>query len=414
MIVGMHANSSNALLPPATIGIIGGGQLGKMIAMEAKRMGYHVYILDPNPLSPAGQVADRQIVAGFSDASAIRELVSSSDVSTFEFEHIDAETLESLELEGYAIYPSGSTLKIIQDKYAQKKMLKEIGICVPDFMAVTSYSDLMQCADTFGFPFVVKFRRGGYDGKGNRVIHDVDELAELGPFADGEQLMAEKLIDFKSELSAITVRAVDGQIKTYPIVENVHKQSILRITKVPADISGKTQRIISGICESVMDAFRDCGVFCIELFLAADGEIYVNEIAPRPHNSGHYSIEACVTSQFEQLIRVLARLPLGSCRLRSPCAMANILGTESDVGDYTFSGLDNVLKEDDLHLHIYGKEESAYMKKIGHITVLDDNTAAAEQKCLKALQNIKVVITGHQKEHAVWSNENADWYHHGQ
>ena len=386
----MHKIVSDPLHPPARIGIIGGGQLGKMMAIEAKRMGYYVSILDPSPSAPGGQVADHQIIAGFSDASAIRELITSSDVSTFEFEHIDADTLESLELEGYAIYPSGSTLKKIQDKFVQKKMLKEMGVPVPDFFTVSNYLELLKCAEILGFPFVVKFRRGGYDGKGNFVVHEACQLKELEAFAERELLMAERFIDFERELSVVAARSVDGQIKRYPIAENVHDQSILRITRVPADIKEKVQQNVVNICNKVLEGFQDCGVFCIELFLTSDDRVYVNEIAPRPHNSGHYTIEACVTSQFEQLIRIITRLPLGSCKLRSPCVMANILGNETTVGEYTFDGFEKVLNVEDVHLHIYGKQKSAYLKKVGHITVLDHNIAAAEQKCLKALSEIKI------------------------
>ena len=386
----MHKQLINALHPPAKIGIIGGGQLGKMAVIEAKRMGYYVTVLDPNPTSPAGQVADHQIVASFSDAIAIRELVASSDVSTYEFEHIDAATLESLELEGYAIYPSGSTLKNIQDKYVQKKLLKEMGIPVPDFYPVPNYLELLNCADILGFPFVVKFRRGGYDGKGNFIVHEACQLKELESHAEKELLMAEQFIDFDRELSVVTARSVDGQFKLFPIAENVHEQSILRLTRVPADISWNVKQNIDAICKKVLDGLQDCGVFCIELFLSRNGRVYINEIAPRPHNSGHYSIEACVTSQYEQLIRIITRLPLGSCKLRSPCVMVNILGNETTIGDYTFNGFEKVLDVEDLHLHIYGKQKSGYLKKIGHVTALDDSIMAAEQKCLDALNKIKI------------------------
>jgi 5-(carboxyamino)imidazole ribonucleotide synthase len=386
----MQKQRSDSLHPPAKIGIIGGGQLGKMAAIEAKRMGYYVTILDPSPTSPAGQVADQQIVAGFSDTKALRDLVAGSDVSTYEFEHIDADTLETLELEGYAIYPSGSTLKKIQDKLSQKKMLSEIGVPVPEFYEVTNYLELLTCSDILGFPFVVKFRKGGYDGKGNIIIHEACQMKDLESYAEKKLLMAEKYVDFACELSVVTARAIDGQIKLYPVAENVHEQSILRLTRVPADITLNVQQDIDEICNKVLAGLNDSGIFCIELFLTRNGKVFVNEIAPRPHNSGHYTIEACVTSQYEQLIRIITRLPLGSCKLRSHCVMANILGNETAVGDYTFDGFDKVLDVEDLHLHIYGKQKSGYLKKIGHITVLDDNIMTAEQKCLDAIGKIRI------------------------
>ncbi len=386
----MPNNLFNTLHPPAKIGIIGGGQLGKMVAIEAKRMGYYVTVLDPNPASPAGQVADRQIVAGFSDALSIRELVTGSDVTTYEFEHIDADILKALEIEGNSILPSASTLKNIQDKFVQKNMLKEMGIPVPDFYAFSNYFELLDCADILDFPFLVKFRKGGYDGKGNIVVHEACQLKELELHIGKELLMAEKFIAFSRELSIVTARSVDGQIKLYPIAENVHKESILRITKVPADISNDIENEIYRICHKILDGLNDCGVFCIELFLTHDDKIYVNEIAPRPHNSGHYSIEACVTSQYEQLVRILTRLPMGSCRLRSPCVMANILGNDMPFSEYTFEGFEKVLNMEDLHLHIYGKQKSGYLKKIGHITVLDESINVAEYKCLDALNQIRI------------------------
>lgn len=386
----MKKPCSESLHPPAKIGIIGGGQLGKMATIEAKRMGYYVTVLDPDPTSPAGQVADKQIVAGFSDTKSLRELVEGSNVSTFEFEHIDADILETLELEGHKIHPSGYTLKKIQDKYLQKKMLNEMGVPVPEFYEVTNYLDLLTCSGILGFPFVVKFRKGGYDGKGNIIIYEASQMKHLESYAENNILMAEKHIDFERELSVVTARSIDGQIMQYPVAENIHEQSILRLTRVPANISLNVQQDIDDICNKVLAGINDIGIFCIELFLNRNGDVYVNEIAPRPHNSGHYTIEACVTSQYEQLIRIVTQLPLGSCKLRSKCVMANILGNEAAVGEYAFDGFDKVLEIEDLHLHIYGKQKSGYLKKIGHITVLDDNIRTAEQKCLDAMNKISI------------------------
>jgi len=362
-----------------------------MTAIEAKRMGYHVTVLDPIPSSPAGQVADHQIVAGFTDAKALRELVAGSDVSTFEFEHIDAGTLEILALEGHALYPTGSTLKKIQDKYVQKRMLEEIGVSVPEFYEVSSYSDLLSCSKILGFPCVVKYRKGGYDGKGNRIIHAACQLKDLESPANNNLLMVEEFIEFERELSIVTARATDGQVRLYPVAENVHEQNILRLTRVPAEINPNVQLEIDMICKKVLEGIHDSGIFCIEMFLSRNGKIHVNEIAPRPHNSGHYTIEACMTSQFEQLVRILTRMPLGSCKLRSPCVMANILGNESVHGRYALGGLEQVLNEEDVHLHVYGKHTIGFLKKIGHITVLGDSVSAAERKCLDALGRIRIL-----------------------
>ena len=387
----MLKQKGSVLHPPARIGIVGGGQLGRMLAAAAKQMGHHVTVLDPDPGSPAGQVADRQIVAGFKDVAAIRELVAATDVATYEFEHIDAEVLSTLELEGHSICPSGTTLAMVQDKYVQKTMLKEHGIPVPDFAAVPHFGDLLECAVRFGYPFVLKYRKGGYDGKGNIVVRHAGQLADLRYLTDRKSLMAERYVDFERELSVVAVRSADGRTVLYPIGENVHEQGILRITTVPADIGTEVETRVHDTCMRVLEAISDRGVFCIEMFLSMDGQVLVNEIAPRPHNSGHYTMEACVTSQFEQLIRVMTGQPPGSARLRSPCAMVNILGGETAVCDYRVEGTDKVLAQEDLHVHLYGKSSTAFLRKLGHVTVLDDCVPKAAMRCTEALQSIRIV-----------------------
>ncbi|MHB8130552.1 MAG: 5-(carboxyamino)imidazole ribonucleotide synthase, partial [Mobilitalea sp.] len=312
------------LPPPAKIGIIGGGQLGKMITAEAKRMGYRVSILDPDPFSPAGQVADEQIIAPFTDRNAIVKLVGDCDVTTYEFEHLDADMLIELELERNRIYPSGKTLKIIQDKYVQKTMIKNAGILVPDFFSVNDEQDILAHIDTIGLPFVLKTRSGGYDGKGNCVINNKDQIRQALEEFKGFALMVERFIEFERELSIIVVRDLKNKCAYYPIVENIHENSILRLTRAPAYLADSVEKRVRDIAAKVIKVLDDYGVFCIEMFLGKNGEIYINEIAPRPHNSGHYTIEACVASQYEQLVRVITGMPLASTDQRYPCAMVNI------------------------------------------------------------------------------------------
>lgn len=384
----MTEKNNRILQPPAKIGIIGGGQLGKMITVEAKRMGYHVTILDPTPNSPAGQVADEQIIASFTDRNAIGRLAGNCSVVTYEFEHIDADMLMDLEAEGYNIYPSGKSLKKIQDKYLQKIMLKNAGIPVPDFFAVNNKQDAINCIDTIGLPFILKTRSGGYDGKGNCVVKTKDEIKQVLEKFKGHTLIVERFVEFKQELSIIVARNLDNQCAFYPIVENIHEDSILHLTRAPSNVSDVVAKKVREIAVRVMEVLDDYGVFCIEMFLAKNGEIYINEIAPRPHNSGHYTIEACVASQYEQLVRVITGMSLGSTEQRCPCVMANILGSGIVEGQYCFEGIEEVLGEDDIHLHLYGKRFTKKMKKLGHITVLDRSLEAAEKKALKALEKI--------------------------
>lgn len=386
----MMNSKRGVLQPPAKIGIIGGGQLGRMLTMAAKRMGYFVAILDPNVGSPAGQVADKQIVASFSDRQAIRRLAELTDVVTYEFEHIDAEMLCEIESEGYAVYPSATTLRNIQDKYRQKTLLSNAGLPVPAFYRVKNREDLMQKLEDFGLPAMLKTCSGGYDGKGNFVIREKSDVEVAYNALRKNDLMLEKYIEFTKELSIIVAGDFSGEIKYYPVVENIHKDNILRMTKVPAYIDDVLEVKIKSIAQKILKTLNDVGVFCIEMFLDTRGEIYINEIAPRPHNSGHYTIEACVTSQFEQLIRIITGMPLGSTELLSPCVMVNILGNDTVCGRYTFEGIESVLAKEKVYLHLYGKSSTAKMRKLGHITVLDDCVKKAEEKALQALENIKI------------------------
>ncbi|MFZ5988927.1 MAG: 5-(carboxyamino)imidazole ribonucleotide synthase [Bacillota bacterium] len=376
------------LQPPAKLGIIGGGQLGKMITVEAKRMGYHVTILDPTPSSPAGQVADEQITASFMDRDAVKKLAENCDVITYEFEHIDADMLIDLEAQGYSIYPSGRSLKNIQDKYVQKVMLNNAGVPVPEFLRIDSKQDVLKCIDTIGLPFVLKTCSGGYDGKGNFIVKTKEEADQAVEEFKGHKVMAERFIKFERELSIIVARDFKNNYTFYPIVENIHENSILRITRAPSNIDDVIAQKVRDTAKKVMQILDDYGVFCIEMFLTQNGEVYINEIAPRPHNSGHYTIEACVTSQFEQLVRIITGMPLGSTKQRSPCVMVNILGSDAVEGQYGFEGIEDVLGEEDTHLHLYCKKYTKKMKKIGHITVLDELVNAAEEKALRVLEKI--------------------------
>ena len=381
------------LNPPARIGIIGGGQLGRMLSYEAKRMGYRVIVLDPTPQCPAGQVSDGQIIASFNDCEAIRRLADCTDVLTYEFEHINADILCELELEGYHVYPSGFTLSKIQNKYVQKTILKEAGLPVPEFIKVNTLDQIEETAKLYGFPLVLKTCIGGYDGKGNYIIRGKDEI-HTAYKALGEgiiPLMAEKFVPFIKELSIIVARGGTGQAAFYPVVENIHEQNILRITRAPANISQEVYTKAKTIANGVLNALDDFGVFCIEMFTTFEGDISINEIAPRPHNSGHYTIEATVTSQYEQLLRAITGLPLGSTRLISPAVMVNILGNDTVKGSYSLEGYQDILKEDSVYPHLYCKAQTNTLKKIGHVTILDESVEHAEFRAKAIMDRLKIV-----------------------
>lgn len=389
----MNKGKKHILKPPAVIGVVGGGQLGRMLSMEAKRMGYEITVLDPKPCSPASQVSDRQIVAAYDDSAAIKSLAEASDVITYEFEHINAEALIKLEGEGHNIIPSGGTLKNIQNKYNQKLMLKDAGLPVPEMWKVSSCEEAEEVADMQGFPLVLKSCYGGYDGKGNAVIRDRSGIRASVNSLACRDFYIEQYVDFTKELSILIAADTNGNCVFYPVVENVHEENILRLTKVPADIEDSIREEAINIARSVVEVLDDAGIFCIEMFLDRSGRLYINEIAPRPHNSGHYTIEACVTSQYEQLARILTGMPLGSTRLISPCVMANILGDPADTaaGSYTIQGMEYALEKENVYVHLYGKDTTARLKKLGHITVLADNMKDAEKLASEVLSHISVL-----------------------
>ncbi|WP_057979308.1 5-(carboxyamino)imidazole ribonucleotide synthase [Caloramator mitchellensis] len=378
------------LLPPSKIGIIGGGQLGRMFALEAKRMGYIVYVLDPKENSPAGQVSDEQIVSGFDDFGALLELARKTDVITYEFEHINAEHLTKLKNMGYKIYPSPETLIKIQNKYIQKKHLIKFNLPVPRFERIESYYDLVSKADDFKFPFMIKFAKGGYDGKGNIKIENHEDILNLKNLKFEEEIFMEEFVDFRNEISIIVCKNEQGEFKNYRAFENVHEDNILRITKCPARIGEEVEKKAVSIANKVVESFCDFGVFCVEMFVDKYDEILINEIAPRPHNSGHLTIEACFTSQFENHLRSITNLPLGSTELIKNAIMINILGDKKIDGKYTIENLGEILKMDGVFFHFYGKSFVDKKKKVGHITIIDDDETRLEAKKNYIINNLKI------------------------
>lgn len=371
------------------IGIVGGGQLGRMMAFEAKKMGFIVNIIDPTPQSPAGQVSDHQIVAHYTDEKAIRELAKMSDFLTFEIELANAEILNELAKQGLQINPSAKTLGIIKDKYEQKKFFSKAGIPVADFVAIETKEDILKAAKKFHYPMILKARFDAYDGRGNALIKNEKEIDTALQKLQGRKLYVEKFVPFTNELAVMVARSTKGEIATYPVVETVHKNNILHMLLAPGQFDKKVTLKATKLARKTMEHLKGAGVFGIEMFLTKDGKVLINEIAPRVHNSGHYTIEANATSQFEQHIRAITGMPLGSTAMLVPAAvMVNILGERT--GPAEVKGMENVLKLEHVTPHIYGKIETKVERKMGHITALGKTVAEAKRKAVKARKMLSI------------------------
>ncbi|MDO8647159.1 MAG: 5-(carboxyamino)imidazole ribonucleotide synthase [Candidatus Diapherotrites archaeon] len=364
------------------IGIVGGGQLGKMLCLEAKKIGLHVTVLDPTEKCPASSVSDEQIIADFKDETAIRELASKSDFITFEIELANSKVLKELEEKGCIVNPKPETLYIIQSKLRQKNFLKENNLPVPEFVEVKTLQDLKNGLEKFGNHAMLKLSQDSYDGRGNFELNAETNLEELFKKIEGNEMFLEDWVDFEKELSVMVARNDSGEIAAYPVSENIHKESILDVSIIPARVSEQSKESARQISEKVMNCLKGSGVFGIELFLTRQGKVLINEIAPRVHNSGHYTIEACKTSQFEQHLRAILDLPLGSTELLQNVVMVNILGNEK-TGSFRLEGLKEVLKIEGANLHIYGKHESKPKRKMGHVTILDNDLENALKKAFK-------------------------------
>ncbi len=380
-----------AIDDPVKIGIVGGGQLGKMIAQEAKRLSFGVIVLDPTPGCPAAVVSDRQIVADFKDEDAIRKLAEESDVVTYEIELGNSEILMRLERKGHVIHPSPETLRVIQDKLLQKQTLAGNGIPVPDFEEIDSKESLLRALEKFGYPALLKARTGSYDGRGNFVISSSADIPGALEFAKTRKSFLERFVRFTKEVSIMIARNRSGQIASFPLVENIHHDNILHMTIAPARVSDTVKQKAKEIATRTMEVLKGSGIFCMEMFVTGDEEVLINEIAPRPHNSGHYTIEACDISQFAQHIRAILDLPLNEPRLLSPAAMVNILGEDECDGPYAIAGVREVMTIPGASLHIYGKKTSQRGRKLGHITVTDESLERAIAKASRARELVRIL-----------------------
>ncbi|MBU0693636.1 MAG: 5-(carboxyamino)imidazole ribonucleotide synthase [Candidatus Omnitrophica bacterium] len=368
------------IYPPSTIGILGGGQLGKMLALEAKKMGYKVIVLDPTPNCPCAQVCDEQIAAEFSDKIRSLKLAKKADVVTYEFENIPVKTVEYLEEQGFSVFPFSKVLRLTQNRIKEKEFLRSVGILTADFQAIEKASDLEKALLKIGLPAALKTSIGGYDGKGQVILRNRKDVESILSDFSPRSLIWEKFVPFAKEISVICVRGKYGDLKTFPVSENIHHGNILSMTIVPARISSDAAKKADSIAKTVAEGLEAVGTIGVEMFLLKNETILVNEIAPRVHNSGHYTIDACYTSQFEQHIRAICGLPLGSTKLLSPAVMLNILGDDMICKKNKFSWIDKVLKIDGANLHLYGKKEIRTGRKIGHITVLAEFVSDAIQR----------------------------------
>ncbi|MDQ4102156.1 MAG: 5-(carboxyamino)imidazole ribonucleotide synthase [Thermoproteota archaeon] len=373
---------------PLRVGIIGGGQLGKMIAHEAKRMALRVIILDPTKECPASGLADEQIVADFKDEDAIMRLAEESDVLTYEIELANSVALKTLELKQYPVRPAPETLHVIQNKFRQKTFLRNQGIKVADFDLVTSEQHLYQLCDKFGFPIMLKACENSYDGRGNFLIRSEEEVPNAFRHFSDRQIMVEKFVAFTKEISIMVARNPSGEIASFPVAENIHKNNILDTSIVPARINQETDLKAKKMAEMTMQVLKGSGIFGIEMFVTESEEVLVNEIAPRPHNSGHYTNEACSVSQFEQHLRAVLDLPLVKPELLCPAVMVNILGREHLDGPYVINGLKQLLNVPGAKLYVYGKRTSKPGRKLGHITATGRTVEEALTRAAKAREAI--------------------------
>lgn len=378
------------ILPGETIGILGGGQLGRMLALAAQQMGYRVIAYTPEHDSPISQVCAKTIVAPFEDIDALKLFAKETSIVTFEFENIPAPALEAI-AQSTTVAPSPTALKISQNRRREKTYLADHGFPTVPFHPIQSKEDLSEALVKTGLPCVLKTAGYGYDGKGQRIISEqamaTTAYAELG---NGECIL-EPLITFEKEVSVIGARSSYGEMKTYGPVENIHRNHILDLSSVPARINWRVAAESIEITQAIMESLDIVGLLCVEFFLIAPDRLLINEIAPRPHNSGHYSLDACPTSQFEQHIRAITGMPLGKTEPHAAAAMANLLGDLWTAGEPEWS---YTLEIPDVHLHLYGKTEFRPGRKMGHLTACSRWAEEAQELVLKARDRLSAARIG--------------------
>jgi 5-(carboxyamino)imidazole ribonucleotide synthase len=357
---------SRRFLPGATIGLMGSGQLGRMFAIAARRMGYRIHVYSPDKETPAGQFSDREVTGVYEDEAAVRTFARELDLLTFEFENIPRQTIDWCADE-CEVRPAGQILHTAQNRLREKDFLCGAGIPVTPYRAVRSEPEFVKAIEEIGTPAILKSAACGYDGKGQRSIAQAASLQEVWRERPGDELILEGAIDFEREVSVIVARGVDGSIATFPVCENLHRNHILDITVVPARVSTAVEKTAADLARTIAEKIDLVGLLAVEMFLQRDDTLLVNELAPRPHNSGHWTIEGCATSQFEQHVRAVCGLALGATDILRPTAMANLLGDLWAGGEPNWAG---ALAVESVRLHLYGKREPRPGRKMGHLTAL--------------------------------------------
>ncbi len=380
------SSPTNPVLPGSTIGILGSGQLGRMIAIAARRMGYRVHTLSPETDSPTGHVADREVVAAYDDLEAVKRFAGGVDVITLEFENISAACVDAAS-PIVPVRPKGSVLHTTQNRLREKTFLAENGFPVAPFRHVKSREELAAAVEEIGTPAVLKTAGFGYDGKGQVRINSADEVIVAWSSMQGQEAVLEAFIDFDLEPSVVGARGLNGEFAHYGAVENKHSNHILDVTTAPADVSGAVNVTAVNLTRKVFETLDVVGVACVEYFLDRDKNLIINEIAPRVHNSGHFTFDACVTSQFEQQVRAVCGLPLGSTAQPRPAAMANLLGDLWENGEPNWAV---ALAIPEVKLHLYGKQEPRPGRKMGHLTAMADTREQAVERVVEARRGLGV------------------------
>lgn len=370
---------SGAVLPGATIGVLGSGQLGRMFAIAARRLGYRVHVFSPDDDTPTGQVADLEIQSAYDDLDAVAKFAEQVEVVSFEFENVPSATIEVVDR--YApVHPAGSVLHTSQQRLREKTFLNSIGIAVTPFQPIQSADDLERLSDD-DFPAILKTAAWGYDGKGQVKVATRAEIESGWDSLDRQEAILERFVDFECELSVVGARGRDGEVQVYEPIINDHSNHILDLSVTPGDLSPALAAEAKEMARTILGQLDVVGVMCVEFFLSTDGRLLVNELAPRPHNSGHLTIDAHATCQFEQQVRAVCGLPLGAPTQLRPAAMANLLGDLWESGEPNWA---NALAMDDVKLHLYGKKEARIGRKMGHLTALADTPAEAAKRALAA------------------------------
>ena len=372
--------TARAIQPGSVIGVLGGGQLGRMFAMAARRMGYRVHTLAPEHDTPTGQIADVEVVASYDDVDRIREFARGVDVVTFEFENVSAAAVAAAEAHAI-VRPNGRALEVAQHRIREKSYLQSLGLPVTPFASVRSDVDLEDGIRKVGRPAVLKTATFGYDGKGQIRLGPHEDPISAWDQLGRQDAILEAFIDFERELSVVAARAVDGSVAAFVPIENTHDRHILDVSIAPASVAPEIAAQAVDIAAAILQGLEYIGVLCVEFFLARDGRLLINEIAPRPHNSGHLTFDACRTSQFEQQVRAVCGWPLGSPELLQPAAMANLLGDLWAIGEPNWAG---ALSMPNVKLHLYGKTVPRRGRKMGHLTVLAPTTREARTRVLAA------------------------------